>query len=349
MNKKELFFENETRKHQQLVARYLTNFAMALLQRANEHDSSKFEKDEREIFIKYTPMLKKLTYGSAKYKKALKEMKPALDHHYAHNAHHPENILQNEKWKVMDDKLHYVSNIGRIKRIKYIAKRYGKTGNCTKPEIIRKFHITPKGYARLQINGKSVFVHTLVATYFIGPKPNPKAQVNHKDGNKTNNYVKNIEWVTPSKNLQHAYDTGLRQPCIKYVVHCKELDITTFGLEKMRIKLNELGYLKIFTSGILRCINSKTQARHCGLTFTSYNINEYKETHSLINSMDLVDIIEMLCDWYAATHRHDNGDIGKSIEMSEKRFGINEQLSQLFRNTIDQLSNKECPKQRKKK
>jgi hypothetical protein len=56
--------------------------------------------------------------------------------------------------------------------------------------------------------------------------------------------------------------------------------------------------------------------------------------------MDLIDIVEMLCDWLAATQRHNDGDIGRSIDINEKRFGINDQLSQLFRNTIPMLGKK---------
>ena len=59
----------------------------------------------------------------------------------------------------------------------------------------------------------------------------------------------------------------------------------------------------------------------------------HPEYHSNgVNDMSLVDIIEMLCDWKAATERN-NGDLAKSIEISIQRFGIGEQLAQIIRNT----------------
>lgn len=64
----------------------------------------------------------------------------------------------------------------------------------------------------LQINKKKkmFFVHRLVAEYFIATKKD-NLQVNHIDGNKQNNDFRNLEWVTPSQNTQHAYDNGLNE------------------------------------------------------------------------------------------------------------------------------------------
>lgn len=93
--KEELFFENETRKHQQQVARYLISFAKLILDRAATHDKSKLEAPERAAFIKATGKLRGLTYGSDEYKEQLKELGEALQHHYARNPHHPEYFEAN--------------------------------------------------------------------------------------------------------------------------------------------------------------------------------------------------------------------------------------------------------------
>jgi len=61
--------------------------------RKDRHDMSKIFIEEKKIFDVYTPKLKSCTYGSEEYRQYLKEMKPALEHHYKNNSHHPEHYI----------------------------------------------------------------------------------------------------------------------------------------------------------------------------------------------------------------------------------------------------------------
>ena len=65
-----------------------------------------------------------------------------------------------------------------------------------------------KGYLRLAVGGKFLFIHRLVAQKYL-PNPHNYPQVNHKDGNKHNNAVENLEWTTNKKNRAHAVKHGL--------------------------------------------------------------------------------------------------------------------------------------------
>lgn len=73
--------------------------------------------------------------------------------------------------------------------------------------------IAPNGYYRITLcNGHAVkkqkYIHRLVAEHFI-PNPDNLPQVNHKDGNKLNNKLENLEWVSIQENVIHAYRHGL--------------------------------------------------------------------------------------------------------------------------------------------
>lgn len=78
----------------------------------------------------------------------------------------------------------------------------------------RKTYITSYGYEHIQLhkNGKrkTFRIHRLVAEHFI-PNYDNKTEVNHIDGNKLNNNVKNLEWCTRSENQLHAYKIGLQK------------------------------------------------------------------------------------------------------------------------------------------
>lgn len=80
----------KTMRHIETVRNYLNLAVKELLKRAEEHDQSKLDPPESDIFEIYTPKLRECTYGSDEYKGYLNEMQVALDHHYKTNRHHPE-------------------------------------------------------------------------------------------------------------------------------------------------------------------------------------------------------------------------------------------------------------------
>lgn len=109
--------------------------------------------------------------------------------------------LDDEIWKPIPDYDGYeISNFGRVKSF----KRYPQ-GKILKPALF-------SNYLRVTLfkddERRYISVHRLVTLTFI-PNLDNKPQVNHKDNNRFNNYVGNLEWVTSSENTQHALDNGL--------------------------------------------------------------------------------------------------------------------------------------------
>jgi len=174
--------KEETYKHKLSVQFNINQVIHELLRRGYSHDMSKLDVPEDELFEKNTAKLSKLTYGSPEYFEQLKELRPALIHHYQKNDHHPE---------------YYAT---------YICKK------CS--------------------------------TKYDGP--------------------------------------------------------------------------------IEKCIHNKCSS-------VDFDIKYH------IEYMNLIDIIEMLCDWKAATKRHNDGDIKKSIEINQKRFGYSDELKSILLNTLPLL------------
>jgi hypothetical protein len=81
----------DTKAHIARVRQLLAVIRENLHVRASVHDESKLAEPEKSAFDEYTPKLKGTTYGSDEYKTFLAALKPALDHHYAANSHHPEH------------------------------------------------------------------------------------------------------------------------------------------------------------------------------------------------------------------------------------------------------------------
>lgn len=120
-----------------------------------------------------------------------------------------------EVWKpvVGYEDLYEVSSLGRVRGL----DRWTNHINGAKQQV-RGRVLRPKtcrgGYREVSLRKnesyKTLLVHGVVAEAFLGSRP-LGMQVNHRDGDKPNNHVKNLEYCTPSENGLHAYAMGLRK------------------------------------------------------------------------------------------------------------------------------------------
>lgn len=124
----------ETQKHIDKVRKYMRFFTDKLTSRGENHDASKMETPEVELFAEHTEKLSEIEYGSEEYKKELEALKPALEHHYAVNRHHPQHfpngindmnlidiIEMITDWKASSERN---SNGNLLKSIELNAKRF---------------------------------------------------------------------------------------------------------------------------------------------------------------------------------------------------------------------------------
>ena len=158
-----------------------------------------------------------------------------------------------EQWKVVKGFENYlVSSLGNVKTI---------NGKLKKVVYDSK---NDYGYVELWKNnkGKKFRIHRLVAETFI-PNTLGKEQVNHIDGDKKNNCVSNLEWVTPKENIRHAIENDLSS--IKY------------GSKNLASKLKEedVKYIRE-NAGINKSVKELSEIYNVSKT-TIYNIINYKK------------------------------------------------------------------------
>ena len=117
-----------------------------------------------------------------------------------------------EIWKDIDgyEGQYQISSYGRCRscdRYVFRKNRWGGTASYFYKSTVMKLSKNNRGYIRVRLsrdnNAKTYLIHRLVAQTFI-PNPNNYSQVNHKDENKTNNNVKNLEWCTNKYNLNYG-------------------------------------------------------------------------------------------------------------------------------------------------
>lgn len=184
--------------------------------------------------------------------------------------------MNKEIWKDVKDfeGFYQVSNLGNIRSIP-------RNGTVKNYRILKPNNV--KGYYQvsLQKKGKKKYmkVHRLVAEAFIENTQN-KREVNHIDGNKLNNKLTNLEWVTSSENQKHAFKIGLQKPHPKYGKEniCSK-KINQYDLNGKFIKtwdcIREASdFVKVSTTSIINCCKKK---QHTAANFFWEYVDGYQK------------------------------------------------------------------------
>lgn len=124
--------------------------------------------------------------------------------------------MKNELWRDIPghEGRFQASNLGRVKSLRKVVlfrTREGKVRKRLVRERIFKVDREPNdaGYGVVKLDGINRYVHWCIATAFLGPRPSDDHVVNHKDFDKRNNRVENLEWITAYENVIHALPARL--------------------------------------------------------------------------------------------------------------------------------------------
>lgn len=134
-------------------------------------------------------------------------------------------------------------------------------------------------YVQLNKNGKTVkhYIHRLIGMHFIA-NPGHHKQINHKDLNKRNNHIDNLEWVTPGQNVRHAVENGAfehvreisRQTLERVRKYKKKVrKLSKEDVQKARL-LFEQGVSKIYIANMLKTSTGVVRNILEGRTYKNY-------------------------------------------------------------------------------
>lgn len=141
-----------------------------------------------------------------------------------------------------------------------------------------------------------------------------------------------------SETLEHIHKVQ------EYMMKCSgEINYRALVHDASKIQQPELAMFTELTPKLANMTYGSDEYEECRKQMQETALKHHYENNSHhpehyengIAGMNLFDLIEMMCDWKAATLRHKDGDIAKSLEINAKRFDISPQLQQILANTIE--------------
>ena len=162
-----------------------------------------------------------------------------------------------EEWKDIENYkgLYQVSNFGNVRNHNKKISQFNSKG-----------YLCVSLYKNNQ--KKNLRVHRLVAQAFLENKYN-KREVNHIDGNKHNNCLSNLEWVTSKENKEHAVEIGLNKQCLPIIAFKGNVILKSKSISSMYNKIKGIENInckeKTFKENVRRALNTK--GTYYGYTF----------------------------------------------------------------------------------
>ena len=172
--------------------------------------------------------------------------------------------MLNEEWKVIEEFERYeISNLGNIRSWANKTSIPLTEPILLKPSIDKNGYLCVTLYPNSLMRGKRMLIHRIVAKAFI-PNLNNLPQVNHKDENKANNIVTNLEWCSYSYNLKYSnvHEIGLKTKKLKGCSNAeKSVNVTKNGITQTFKSVAEaMRQLNIPSrGGIQRCLYHKAK------------------------------------------------------------------------------------------
>lgn len=180
-------------------------------------------------------------------------------------------MIMEAVWRDIDGYVGFyqISSTGLVRSVdRYVLRKDGRTQLC-KGRILSFFKGTTCNYLSVQICRDNIpqkfLVHRLVAKAFLGLTDDTNLEVNHKDGNRFNNCVENLEVVTHQQNINHSVLTNLKRDYGENHVHAKLTNQQAKAMREMWNKgVKQVDIAKLFGVSnklVHRVVNYKSYLR----------------------------------------------------------------------------------------
>lgn len=187
----------------------------------------------------------------------------------------------------------------------YVIDENGNIKN--KDGYQKKINVAKNGYCIVDLYKNNIrhtyTVHRLVAQAFLD-NPYNLDVVNHKDGDKTNNCVSNLEWCDYSYNLKHAFDNNLRKPMHEYTAKLSEQEVREIPvMANMGLSKAEIARYLMVPIDMIKKIFNGTIWHTIGIDFTSIKVRKKNRWEKdIVLPERYVKYLKYLRDKYRVNH-----------------------------------------------